>query len=276
MSLAFKSNEGTGNSQAEFWRHHLAGSDGPLIHFLPPELLHSESVKSGAGQLGFAVFEVDGRKIQNIPSLMDAFAMAMNFPPYFGRNWDALHDCTTDLSWERAIGYTLVLFDADPLLDLEENGFSVLSGIIQETVRDWRDERGEYGERTGPVPFHVIFSGNVALQRALLGTIRESACIHESETTVRIVPVAARLRALADFRDCQRLMQGGAGVDTILSFMRERHMDKFNSAYALAALIGMPVSEAKAMVDKSLTWSDSSDTHFRNLARKALRDLGYE
>ena len=32
-------------------------------------------------------------------STMDAIAVALSFPDYFGRNLDALYDCLTDLSW---------------------------------------------------------------------------------------------------------------------------------------------------------------------------------
>jgi hypothetical protein len=31
--------------------------------------------------------------------LLDALAKALDFPAYFGRNWDAAWDCLTELSW---------------------------------------------------------------------------------------------------------------------------------------------------------------------------------
>ena len=41
--------------------------------------------------------------------VFDAFARALAFPDWFGRNWDALEDCLTDLSWRDAAGYVLLL-----------------------------------------------------------------------------------------------------------------------------------------------------------------------
>lgn len=41
--------------------------------------------------------------------VFDAFSRALAFPQWFGRNWDALEDCLTDLSWRQASGYVLLL-----------------------------------------------------------------------------------------------------------------------------------------------------------------------
>ena len=41
--------------------------------------------------------------------VFDAFSQALAFPDWFGRNWDALEDCLTDLSWREADGHVLLL-----------------------------------------------------------------------------------------------------------------------------------------------------------------------
>jgi hypothetical protein len=49
--------------------------------------------------------------------VFDAFAGALGFPDWFGRNWDALEDCLSDLSWRDASGHVLLLEgDAEPTL----------------------------------------------------------------------------------------------------------------------------------------------------------------
>lgn len=40
---------------------------------------------------------LEGSEIKSMADVHDAFAAALRFPDYYGRNLDALHDCLTDL-----------------------------------------------------------------------------------------------------------------------------------------------------------------------------------
>lgn len=42
------------------------------------------------------VVHLDGRSLSSPESLFDAMASALDFPDYFGRNWDALYECFSD------------------------------------------------------------------------------------------------------------------------------------------------------------------------------------
>jgi hypothetical protein len=55
----------------------------------------AQSVRQGGAQPHL----VDGATVRSKAKAMDAIAMALSFPDYFGRNLDALYDCLTDLSW---------------------------------------------------------------------------------------------------------------------------------------------------------------------------------
>lgn len=265
-------------TKTEFWRRHLIGVENPLVHFVPPDWLNSKIIQEASSELGFALFSIDAQHLHSVPALMDAFAGAMNFPTYFGRNWNAVLDLTRDLSWNKAKGYVLVLSNADPLLQLESHAFSSLIRVMEATVRDWRDERGEYGERTGPVPFHVVYSGADDLRGALLQESKEPLCIHETELSVRVVRAPGGLSGAEPFRDAQRLLQSGAELELILLFLRDRGYGQQDSIYAIAGLIDESIPKAKTLVDHSQTWSAhlyEQDARLRELARKALRDLGF-
>lgn len=42
---------------------------------------------------------LDGRALADKPSLLTAIGHALDFPDYYGANWDALEECLGDLSW---------------------------------------------------------------------------------------------------------------------------------------------------------------------------------
>lgn len=60
--------------------------------------------------LSFAVIPLSGKT-----ELLQTIAKTLAFPDWFGRNWDALEDCLTDLSWREAPGHVLVFEDSQAL-----------------------------------------------------------------------------------------------------------------------------------------------------------------
>jgi hypothetical protein len=68
---------------------------------------------------------VDIAGIQTSGDLIKRMARALHFPTYFGGNWDAFLDMVTDLSWTPAIGYVVLLRDAETLLQLPSEQLAV-------------------------------------------------------------------------------------------------------------------------------------------------------
>jgi hypothetical protein len=75
--------------------------------------------------------------------LLDNIAAALAFPSWFGRNWDALEDCLTDLSWREAPGYLLLFEQPQPGDDL-----GALTDVLHSSAAAWRG-RGK--------PFFAVF-----------------------------------------------------------------------------------------------------------------------
>jgi RNAse (barnase) inhibitor barstar len=261
-----------------FWKTHLEGVTNPLIHFVNGEFLDLKSVERAVNELGFSLFVIDARNIKSEADLMDALAESMALPKYFGRGWNAALDLMRDISWKPAPGYVLVIFNGSNLPTLEHQFFATLISVLEATVRDWRDERGEYSERTAAVPFHAILSDGESLRSSLLAEVREPVCEHIDRWSVGSVRKPERLTKTATYQDAAKLLGVGADSELVLAFLRERGMSRIDSIYAISALTGEPVSSSKILVDNSQTWSNryDSDTAFRNAAREALRDLGWE
>ena len=78
-------------------------------------------------------------------------------------------------------------------------------------------------------------------------------------------------------KEPKQLVQTGAHLELVLSFLRERGVGRIDSIYVMASLMDKPVAEAKALLDGSRGWSDryETDMQFRNAARAALHHLGF-
>ena len=88
-----------------------------------------------ATALDFAVLPVDLEFADDKPALLAALAAALEFPPSFGHNWDALADSLGDLSWLPAPGYLLLLDHAADLRDAAAGDFGTLLEILDEAAR---------------------------------------------------------------------------------------------------------------------------------------------
>ncbi len=82
-------------------------------------------------------------------ALMERIARAMDFPRWFGGNWDALEDCLTDLSWSSAAGHVLLIEGAGELPG-DERG--ILLDVLASAAAWWVDRKR---------PFFAVFVGGV-------------------------------------------------------------------------------------------------------------------
>lgn len=101
---------------------------------------------------------IRGKKLRTEQGLFDELSAALQFPYYFGENWDALTECINDLEWLPAKAYLLVITDA--LLVLTEEPASELATfarVLKRTCTEWRTGRiqGQPWD-TPPTPFSVL------------------------------------------------------------------------------------------------------------------------
>ena len=75
-------------------------------------------------------------------------ASALEFPRWFGGNWDALEDCLCDLSWSKAAGHVLLIEGAG---DLAPDERGILVDVLASAAA-FRAGRGR--------PFFAVFVGS--------------------------------------------------------------------------------------------------------------------
>jgi|GEM_PF-2324143 len=88
-----------------------------------------------------------GTKMRNLQALFDETAASLQFPAYFGDDWDALDQCLNDLDWLPVGPCTLLVLDTQHILDRAEPADrTALAEILKATAEAWNGSR----------PFHVI------------------------------------------------------------------------------------------------------------------------
>lgn len=102
---------------------------------------------------GTVVRYIRGQKCRTKNELFNEFSSALQFPYYFGENWDAFDECINDLDWIDGKSYIIVILDADAVFHNDDAQFKTLIQVIQRASTEW----GKGTNTAIPVPFHVIF-----------------------------------------------------------------------------------------------------------------------
>lgn len=84
------------------------------------------------------LFYIDGREISSKTTFLSKIAEAMKLPDYFGKNWDALDECITDLEWCPAQGYILVYDRPDIFAKADPEQWQIAQEILNSAVKYWQ------------------------------------------------------------------------------------------------------------------------------------------
>lgn len=99
---------------------------------------------------------VRGRKSRTVASFFNEIAAALQFPYYFGENWNALNDVLGDLEWSPGSAYLILIADADQLLADGDDEFQILMQIFTRMRVRWLTPNQYMPRARQPTPFHVL------------------------------------------------------------------------------------------------------------------------
>jgi RNAse (barnase) inhibitor barstar len=103
-----------------------------------------------AKAVGFAFWRIDLAKVRDKSGLLTALARALDFPDWFGGNWDALEDCLGDLSWRPAPGYVVAIEHCQGFAKRARAEFETLLEVLAAAADYWREQG---------IPFCVFVGG---------------------------------------------------------------------------------------------------------------------
>lgn len=94
-----------------------------------------------AADHGFTLFHVEGGTADSKDGFLELMSKALNFPDYFGMNWDAFEDCLTDMvSHEEAGGYLILYKGFETFAEKEPEDFSTALEIFKDATSFWSEQ----------------------------------------------------------------------------------------------------------------------------------------
>lgn len=119
------------------------------VYRLPPG--DRAALEKAAAELGFVCFKVSFDESDDIETILAALGRGLDFPDWYGTNFDALNDCLTDFSWREAPGYVITLVGADALHAADPASFAALNEVFASAIEQWRVQN---------VPLWIFYAGS--------------------------------------------------------------------------------------------------------------------
>lgn len=101
---------------------------------------------------------IRGKRCTDSNALFHEWAAALQFPYYFGENWDGFEECLGDIEWLPATSYLFFLTHTSLILRDAEEGFAIFIDILKRAAIDWNSGENP-GNLSGQpsVSFHIVF-----------------------------------------------------------------------------------------------------------------------
>ena len=93
-------------------------------------------------------------KVVDKEELLKQLRSKLNFPDYFGFNWDALFECLRDFYW---IEQQKIILVHDDLPELIEKELKNYIDILIDSVQDWKEGEDHSFEVVFPEQFKSVF-----------------------------------------------------------------------------------------------------------------------
>lgn len=85
---------------------------------------------------------IRGVRTQTVSTLLQEWAAALQFPYYFGHNWDAFEECINDLEWVPAAKHLVFVTRAENVLRDDDRGFAIFVEILVQATKKWSVRSG--------------------------------------------------------------------------------------------------------------------------------------
>jgi RNAse (barnase) inhibitor barstar len=163
---------------------HLLEATPPWFHVLLAEeaVVDDLAVRfHGPAARDTVIRVLRGNHMSTVDSLLVEFASALQFPSYFGHNFNALKDCLTDLAWLPASAYVLCVTHAEMVLaDAPPDDLGALLQLLLTVCATWaKAERTTEPWSRSAIAFHVILQARRAEGPRLARALTAASVAHD-------------------------------------------------------------------------------------------------
>lgn len=99
-----------------------------------------DDVRKATNDAGYELFDIDLAGVHSKSEFLATIAEKIEAPEWFGKNWDALADALSDLSWKNAPGYVMLLVNSNENFNLLANDHDVARDILETTAEYWKSQ----------------------------------------------------------------------------------------------------------------------------------------
>lgn len=104
---------------------------------------------------------LNAKKMVDWEGFSKAMASVLEFPEYYGDNWDAFMDLIRDLSWLSVPKLTILIYNSEYLFRSQTSDKQTFQECINEAGAFWKNPSENGGwEDDLPKPFHVILKSS--------------------------------------------------------------------------------------------------------------------
>jgi RNAse (barnase) inhibitor barstar len=160
----------------------LFNPDGPAVSVLAatPSAVANYLIAWTPAHPGWDILRVRGTKSSDEATFFDELAAALQFPYYFGENWNAVWDCITDLNWLKGSSFLVVFDSAEHLLSESDRGFQFLLTVLTDAHERWHRETVDFGdEGPQPIAFQSVLACDPGAVDALTHRMRAANALFD-------------------------------------------------------------------------------------------------
>jgi RNAse (barnase) inhibitor barstar len=103
--------------------------------------MDADEIVAAAKTAGLQVFRLNLVGVCDKSGLLDRFAKVLRFPSHFGKNWDALNDCLTDLAWLSGNGLILLVTGSKNFAGENEADFYTTLTVLRAAAAHWQCQK---------------------------------------------------------------------------------------------------------------------------------------